>query len=519
MKRFCLGVGLLTLLTGACRTAPSWAPLEPQGSPAPPVTSAPSESPVPALREHLEALMEAASEAARRQDVDELTACDTAVSLAIAALSPGLERDQELTLLTAELFEELDRLRLDLVRGDMEDEDTPPEPAPVSRDTVVSAQEMAAAERFDLPVVVTPEVASLLQFYTGPYRDRFIVALGRAAEYLPAIREELNRQGLPLDLAYLPMVESAFNPRARSRARAQGLWQFMAGTARMYNLRVDSLVDERNDPFLSTTAAVTHLADLFAAFGDWELALAAYNSGSGRVRRAIARAGGETDFWELRRLLPRETRNYVPALWAVLVAVRNAETFGLPEIPDAPRCLARIPVRGTLDLAVLAERSGVDQRDLAAWNPALTYGLTPDYGLAVACDHHEVVASALAAIPQSERVRRFIHRVAQGDTLSAIARRYGSSTQAIVAARLRNPNRLSIGQTLVVPRDPTGGRTQVAVGGRAASPRSGASSAQRYVVQRGDTLYGIARRHSTTVSHIMRRNGLSDTRIRPAPGR
>lgn len=458
--------------------------------------------------------MEAASDAALRQDADELAACDTAVSLAIAAAPPELEQDQELALLAADLFEELDRLRLDLVREDLEGEDTPPEPAPVSPDTVVSAQEMAAAERFDLPVVVTPEVASLLQFYTGPYRERFIVALGRAAEYLPAIREELNRQGLPLDLAYLPMVESAFNPRARSRARAQGLWQFMAGTARMYNLRVDSLVDERNDPFLSTTAAVSHLADLFAAFGDWELALAAYNSGSGRVRRAMARAGGETDFWKLRRLLPRETRNYVPALWAVLVAVRNAETFGLPEIPDDPRCLARIPVRGSLDLAVLAERSGVDQRDLAAWNPALTYGLTPaqgEYGLAVDCDSHEVIASALAAIPPSERVRRFIHRVARGDTLSAIARRYGSSTQAIVAANgLRNPNRLSIGQTLVVPRDPTGGRIAGAPVGHTAP-----SGAQRYVVRSGDTLYGIARRHRTTVSHIMRRNGLSDTRIRP----
>lgn len=465
-------------------------------------------------RERLEVLWEQALDAAESRGLEGVGDCEAALTQELLRLPGSLNHDPEILILVADLMEEFDRLRGELVFGVEETCDSPPDPQPVSPDKVADAREKAAADRFDLPVVVNAEVTSLLDFYTGPYLDRFAAALGRASQYLPAIREELSRRGLPQDLAFLPMVESAFHPRARSRAGAQGLWQFMPGTARLYNLRVDSLVDERNDPFLATTAAVAHLADLYESFGDWELALAAYNAGSGRIRRAITRSGGERGFWRIRRFLPRETRNYVPAMWSVLVAVKNSHVYGLPEIAEDPACFARIPVQGALDIAVLAEHAGLPEEVIAGWNPALTFGLTPmrgEYRLAVACSDEEDITAALAEIPEQDRVRRFIHRVARGDTLSAVARRYGSSISTIVAANgLRNPNHLSIGQTLVVPRDPTGGARTPQPARTAAGGDSG-----RYVVRHGDTLYSIARRHRTTVAQIMRRNALSTTLIRP----
>jgi membrane-bound lytic murein transglycosylase D len=488
------------------------------------------------VREEVDLLLENAQEAAAGGQGDEARACEAAVFAALSRCGSDGFSDPQRASYLAQVLEDLTLIADatqtaesgDQAAGDLEAE--PPEPQPVSLEHVVAEREKASETTFDLPVVVNAEVTSLIEFYTGSYRERFAAAMERSGRYLPFIREELRKAKMPLDLAYLPFVESAFNPRARSRAHAQGLWQFISGTARLYDLHCDRMVDERNDPYLATKAAVAHLAELNAMFGDWELALAAYNSGPGRVQRALRRAHGATeDFWDLRRFLPRETRNYVPALWAVLVVVKNPTAYGFAPIVEAPECLGRVRVAGALDLDVLAERTGVDVELLAAINPALIHGITPIdgyYQLAVPCGQQERYTAALASIPGDRRVRSFVHVIERGDTLGTIARRYGSTPETIAAANgVRNPRSLRVGQTLVIPRPPgsyrsSAARTRTTVAA-AEQPalttkkrRTATDHPERYRVCTGDSLYSIARRFGVSVEHLRGLNGLTGNFIK-----
>jgi len=511
MSRAVWAVPVLLALLAGCATGDRVA-----RAPEPAAPVAPAPTPAPDWREAVEAAVEAAAAAVSSGEAPEFEDCEAVMLRAIADAQSRPDFSADDADWANQALEELARLQEELAFGAVEGSEpsyaqieTPPEPGPVPEDAVEETRERAQRERYDLPVVVNAQVTSLVGYYTGPYRERLIAAMGRGSKYIEFIQSRLQERGLPTDLAYLPLVESAFNTRARSRAAAQGMWQFMSGTARLYGLRVDGLIDERNDPFLATEAAVAHLADLHAEFGDWELALAAYNSGSGRVRRALRRSRGGNDFWSIARHLPRETRNYVPAFWAALVVAKDPGGYGLPPWQPQSTCLARVPVQGALDLEVLAERLDLTADELAELNPALVHRLTPptgSYRIAVPCGREETVTTALASIPPEERVRRFIHTVRRGDTLSVLARHYGSSVQTIMAANgIRNPRRLRIGQKLVIPRAyGSGGRAVVAE----ARP-------DRYVVRRGDTLYTIARRFGTSVDAIKRRNGLGGSLIRP----
>ena len=524
MSRRAITSGALLVALAAfsgCRTAPPTHDGTPPADPsAAAVGSAPARAAQPDARDQVEALLASAQDAAARGDAAEFQDCEAAVFQLLGRTPDLAAQPNDCPAYRDDVVAELSSLAEQIDQGDdTTADDSPPEPEPVAEARVSEAQEKARQAQYDLPVVVNPEVTSLIDFYTGPYRERLIAALERASIYLPYIRAELKKANMPQDLAWLPLVESAFNPHARSRAKAQGLWQFMAGTARLYDLRTDGLVDERNDPFLATDAAVRHLGDLHNMFGSWELALAAYNCGAGNIQRALRRSKGDTDFWTLRRFLRRETRNYVPALWAVVVVTKNPAAYGLPPIEEHPPCLDRVPVRGALDLDVLAQRAGLDAQDLADLNPALKQRLTPagaTYQLAVPCGLKSNIADVIAAIPPSERVRRFLHVIKKGDTPGAIARRYGSSVDAIMAANgIRNPRALRIGQTLVVPRGPV-----VAFERHAAAPAHARKAyahapAKRYVVRRGDTLYRIARRFGTSAGELQKRNNLADETIRP----
>jgi membrane-bound lytic murein transglycosylase D len=522
----------------ACQTV---APRQQAQVPAAPVAVVDPRSECENVREQVGQLLDGAERAAVNGQGDDARACETSVLAALSSCVPAAHRDADCAAFLEGALADLSRVDGlagqdevgDLPGGDLQA--GPPEPQPVSPAQVVAEQEHAREATFDLPVVVNAEVTSLIGFYTGSYRERLVAAMERAGRYLPFIREELRKAKMPLDLAYLPFVESAFNPHARSRARAQGLWQFIAGTAKLYDLHCDRMVDERNDPYLATRAAVAHLGDLNAMFGDWELALAAYDSGPGRVQQALRRAhGSTTDFWELRRYLPRETRNYVPALWAVLVVVKNPTAYGLAPIVEAPECLGRVKVTGALDLDVLAGHAGVDVELLAEVNPALIHRMTPlggSYQLAVPCGQEDRFATVLASIPDDQRVRSFVHVVQRGDTLGAIAHRYGSTPETIAAANgVVNSRALRIGQTLVIPRMAGGARSAATASTAAATPtkiaaadpptaaprsRPPADPPERYRVRNGDSLYSIARRFGVSVEHLQSLNGLSSTLIRP----
>jgi membrane-bound lytic murein transglycosylase D len=532
MTRFEVAIGMIVVaglaLVPACRTAPPSSSRA--ASPASGATAPKEPSPAPALpdpRGRVEDLLDAAREAASAGDSAGFDDCAAEV-LRILADTPALGvGNGDRAPYRDEVLDELASLA-DQSEGDEEGTEGPPEPQPVPQERVAELNEKARLAKYDLPVVVNSEVTSLIDFYTGRYRDRFSVALERASHYLPFIRAELKQAKMPQDLAWLPLVESAFNPRARSRAKAQGLWQFMAGTARLYSLRCDSLVDERNDPYLATQAAVHHLSDLHGMFGSWELALAAYNCGAGHVQRAIKRAKGNTDFWTVRRSLRRETRNYVPALWAVVVVTKDPATYGLPTFEEKAACVARVPIEGALDIEVLAERAGIDTEELAGLNPALVRRLIPangSYRLGVPCGQEEHVALTIAAIPESERVRRFLHVVKKGDTPGSLARKYGSTTDAILTANgLKNARSLRIGQTLIVPRgpvQPSERGTVQAAARRQPVAQNGAAAADpppppgKYVVRQGDNLFRIAKKFGLSTDLLQKLNNLSGTVIHP----
>jgi membrane-bound lytic murein transglycosylase D len=361
------------------------------------------------------------------------------------------------------------------------------------------------------PLVMNASVDGFLEAMTGTseYRRRIATGLGRAGPYLPMIRSKFEAAGLPVEISYLPLIESAFSVKAYSRARAHGMWQFMSATGRYYGLEVGSLVDERRDPVRSTEAAVAYLTDLHNEFSDWHLALAAYNSGAGNVRRAIRRSGSR-DFWVLKRYLPRETRNYVPAFIASIIIAKDPEKYGFPVPDEQEWSYDRVDVPDALDLQFLADKTSLSVDELRRLNPAIRRDLTPartTTALWVPQGRGGAVAAVLAETPRKDWAPRMIHTVRRGENLSVIAARYGSSVSAIKQANGLRRTMIHPGQSLIVPR----------FGGSDPGPSRRVADNGSYVVQSNDTLWDIARSFSVSVNALCAANGLS-TRSVIQPG-
>lgn len=361
--------------------------------------------------------------------------------------------------------------------------------------------------RFDIPMVVNKRVLQFLEYYRGPGREITELGLKRAGRYLDYFKEVFAREGLPLDLVYIPHVESLFQPTAYSRARARGIWQFMSGTAKLYGLHVGWWVDERSNVERSTVAAARHLKDLYEKFGDWYLVMAAYNAGAGRIERNLRRYG-RLDYWSMvdRRLLPRETRHYVPAILASILIYKYPQTYGFSVEPDHPLEFETVSVDHQFDLRVIAEEIGIEAEKLEELNPELRRGITPysdqPYALKVPPGTSELANQRIAEIPPEKRLRVRHHRVTRGDTLWEIARSYGTSLEAVIQAnRLRNPNRLRLGQDLIIPLNPYSARQK---------PGSSEPTAGFYTVRRGDSLYAIARRFGLRVNRLAQLNNLGN---------
>jgi membrane-bound lytic murein transglycosylase D len=319
-----------------------------------------------------------------------------------------------------------------------------------------------ANTRYDIPVLLNERVLKSLNFWLNKGRKYFISGLIRSGRYKEMIERIFREQAVPLDLMYLAQVESLFKTNAVSRALAKGIWQFGKGTAVRYGLKVNSYIDERSDPEKSTLAAARYLNDLYAMFKDWNLVLAAYNWGEGRVLKLMDRSG-LNDFWELmelRRNFPQETQNHVPLIMASIILARNPDKYGLPSDLESGVEFGKIPVSKPIDLRAAAKILNISVEDLKLLNPALR-GLStppgyPEFHLNVPAQSSPDMHRKLAALPevkirpQTDLATR--HKIQAGDTLDRLARKYGTSVTALKAAnKITSPNQLKAGSWIRVP--------------------------------------------------------------------
>lgn len=357
-----------------------------------------------------------------------------------------------------------------------------------------------------IPLVRTTTVDQFINYFKTKGKKQFQIWLDRKHEYGGLINEILTEQELPEELVNLAMIESGLNPKAFSRASAAGIWQFIYSTGKIYDLKRDWYVDERRDPIKSTYAACAHLKDLFEEFDHWYLALAAYNSGSGRVHRAM-RLHQTSDFWQL-HTLPRETRNYIPYYLAAAIIARNPEEYGFETYSKkrkAPFEFDTVELEKSADLSVLARSAGTSLKTMQYYNPELRQSATPQngpYTLRIPKGTANKFTANFNALPEVQRFapQYIVHKVRRGESLSTISKKYKVSIHDVAAVnKIRNRHKISIGQKLTIPirgayasHDGPPGHIKVV-----------------YTVRKGDTLGHIAEDYGTRAGKIRRWNNLA----------
>ena len=402
----------------------------------------------------------------------------------------------------------------------------PPDSFPKIPDEVFASRLKQLDEQSPFHFIANDASLAMIKLYAYKRRRLTSKMLGLAEIYFPIFEDALIKYDMPLELKYLPIVESALNPKAKSWAGAGGLWQFMPKTGKIYNLSITSYVDERFDPYLATDAACRYLKKLYNIYNDWSMALAAYNAGPGNVNKAIRRSGGKTTYWEIRSFLPRETQGYVPAFIAVNYVMNFHNYHNIyPSEPEFSHYeIDTLHVCQRIEFDVLEEWLGYEQEKLEYLNPMFTKGVIPQpdsvYSLYLPqfligdfiMDEDSIYKYSsldnqyLIASNKPKRIEK-VHIVKSGETMSGIAKKYHCTVNELKAWNNRTSDKLRIGQKLIVfqeaPKDATIKSEPL--------PTTNDGNYVYYTIRKGDTLWDIAQKYNgVSVNDIQQLNSNLD---------
>jgi membrane-bound lytic murein transglycosylase D len=479
----------------------------PQAQSAPPVGDA-----VGALISQVEKDYQAGLDAVHSGNTDEAKRDFDQACNALLDSKVDIRSDDRLEKEFERIVQGIDQLNLGDLDTDADAQKS--EPAPIDETNGITpsadarlkakAEAEVSSTHSDLPLMMTDQVAGYISYFSNRGRGTFERAYARSGRYHDMMVSILKQEGVPQDLIYLAQAESGFHPLAVSRAGARGIWQFMGARARGYGLERNLWIDERQDPEKSTRAAARHLRDLYAQFGDWYLAMAAYNSGPGTVQAAVKRTG-YADFWELyrRNVLPRETRNYVPIILAVTIMTKNLSQYGFDDVSmEDPVPYDSVSINYPVDLRLVAECVDSTVAQLQDLNPGLLRLSTPREGkfeLHLPEGTKQQYETAIAAIPPDMRLWWRYHKVIPGDTLAALSRSYSVSIKSIEAANHLDNNEMGPDTSLVIP---------IPAGRHSADTATYARRITRYHVRRGDTVESVAENFGVSAKMLRRWNGL-----------
>lgn len=388
-------------------------------------------------------------------------------------------------------------------------------------------------------VEYNPSLESVIKRFLKTRRNSFQKQMGLSHYYFPLFEEVLDKHDLPLEIKYLAIVESALNPKAKSRVGATGLWQFMFTTGKLYDLNVSSYVDERSDPIKSTDAAAKYLSKLYEIFGDWDLALAAYNSGPGNVTKAIRRSGGYENYWNIRHNLPRETAGYLPAFLATMYIYEYASEHGFnPQKPQFKHFETdTVHVKQMISFDQIAEVTGLDIETIQFLNPSYKLDIIPkiegkQYTLELPVEAIGVFVSNEEAIyayakeqfekrekplPQFfDNDTKVTYRVRSGDYLGKIARQYGVGISQIKQWNGLRNNNLRIGQRLTIyPRGTVTPPKTTASSSQTPATKTNTAGKSTYTVKKGDSLWSISQKFpGVSVDNLKKWNNLSGNNLK-----
>jgi len=529
-------LALSGLVVGCSARVPPAVPVAPVPVPPPQVTPVPEVAPTPAVIDPIVALIATSeghfSAGQQQLQLGHLTAAsalfDQAVDILLAAPT-GARGEPRLRAHYDRLLGRISALEILALRegdGFTQARTEPavidellavatldlPGPSPITTETVVA--DLATTEH-DLPIELNDRILSFIELFQGNLRTFMQESLHRGAKYMPMVQSVFRAEGLPLDLAYLAIVESGFKNTALSRASARGMWQFMPATGKEHGLRQNWFIDERADPEKATRAAAQYLKTLNKMFdGDWNLAMASYNAGPGRLQRAV-KASKLNDYWKLTetaRFLPKETRNYVPMIMAAVIIAKNPTQYGFEPGVNSTLAYDTVTVPDALDLRTVAEWTETSIEEIRDLNPELRRTITPvgKHDLKVPVGMAPIVEAKLAEAGPATFARFERYSAKRGETMVTIARKFKVTTADLASANgLTTRSRLKVGQSLMIPR-----AVSAALASRPAeAPPTPVASTVTYRVKSGDTLTGIARQFETTVSEIKRWNSLTSNRI------